>query len=136
MTQTLCALSTSTATANSTCSSPTHERYCLYLFKDMKEGWATKVFDVVRGKEDGGNGKAPVIPPFVRADGTNNGAWFHSVRLWLHERRHLAAAGQCFQAHVRRDAGVRIQRTRDRDKARVGCRCGEPEAPAGQPASQ
>src|SRR6185369_8907708 len=38
------------------------------------------VFDVVRGKE---NGTAPVIPPFVRADGTNNGAWFHSGALWL-----------------------------------------------------
>jgi putative membrane-bound dehydrogenase-like protein len=57
-----------------------HERYSLHLFKDMKEGWATKVFDVVRGKEDG---TAPVIPPFVRADGTNNGAWFHSGALWL-----------------------------------------------------
>src|SRR5262249_33634307 len=57
-----------------------HERYCLYLFKDMKEGWAIKVFDVVRGKEDG---TAPSVPPFVRADGTNNGAWFHSGALWL-----------------------------------------------------
>lgn len=54
------------------------ERYCLYLFKDMKEGWATKVFDEVRGKE---TGTAPVIPPFVRADGTNNGAFFHSGAL-------------------------------------------------------
>ncbi|MBC7852186.1 MAG: c-type cytochrome, partial [Pirellulaceae bacterium] len=53
-------------------------RYCLYLFKDMKEGWATKVFDEVRGKE---TGTAPVIPPFVRADGTNNGAFFHSGAL-------------------------------------------------------
>ncbi|MCE9529235.1 MAG: c-type cytochrome [Planctomycetales bacterium] len=54
------------------------ERYSLYLFKDMKEGWATKVFDEVRGKE---TGTAPVIPPFVRADGTNNGAFFHSGAL-------------------------------------------------------
>jgi putative membrane-bound dehydrogenase-like protein len=54
------------------------ERYSLYLFKDMKEGWATKVFDEVRGKE---TGAAPVIPPFVRADGTNNGAFFHSGAL-------------------------------------------------------
>ncbi len=54
------------------------DRYCLYLFKDMKEGWATKVFDEVRGKE---TGTAPVIPPFVRADGTNNGAFFHSGAL-------------------------------------------------------
>ena len=44
----------------------------------MKEGWATKVFDEVRGKE---TGTAPVIPPFVRADGTNNGAFFHSGAL-------------------------------------------------------
>src|SRR4030095_1315114 len=57
-----------------------HERYSLHLFKDMKEGWAIKVFDVVRGKEDG---TAPAIPPFVRADGTNNGAWFHSGALWM-----------------------------------------------------
>jgi putative membrane-bound dehydrogenase-like protein len=57
-----------------------HERYLLYLFKDERSGWATKVFDVVRGKEDG---SAPVIPPFVRSDGTNNGAWFHSGALWL-----------------------------------------------------
>src|SRR6185436_1062712 len=54
------------------------ERYSLYLFKNLKEGWATKVFDVVRGKE---TGTAPVIPPFVRADGTNNGAFFHSGAL-------------------------------------------------------
>ena len=65
---------------NLDCLFSNHERYCLYLFKDMKEGWATKVFDVVRGKEDG---TAPVIPPFVRSDGTNNGAWFHSGALWL-----------------------------------------------------
>ena len=60
-----------------------HERYCLYLFKDMKEGWATKVFDVTRGQEPANENKIPVIPPFVRADGTNNGAWFHSGALWL-----------------------------------------------------
>jgi hypothetical protein len=67
-----------------------HERYCLYLFKDMKEGWATKVFDITRGSVTRGQddaaakaNKIPVIPPFVRADGTNNGAWFHSSALWL-----------------------------------------------------
>lgn len=57
------------------------ERYSLHLFKDMKEGWATKVIEGVRGKEEGNIG--PVIPPFVRTDGTNNGAWFHSGALWL-----------------------------------------------------
>ncbi len=57
------------------------ERYSLHLFKDMKEGWATRVIEGVRGKEEGNIG--PVIPPFVRADGTNNGAFFHSGALWL-----------------------------------------------------
>ncbi|HEX5106010.1 MAG TPA: PVC-type heme-binding CxxCH protein, partial [Pirellulaceae bacterium] len=58
-----------------------HERYSLHLFKDMKEGWATRVFDVERGKEDASG--APAILPFVRADGTNNGAFFHSGALWF-----------------------------------------------------
>src|SRR4029453_5091625 len=57
------------------------ERYSLHLFKDMKEGWAIKVIDGVRGRAEGNIG--PEIPPFVRADGTNNGAWFHSGALWL-----------------------------------------------------
>ncbi|MCI0358552.1 MAG: c-type cytochrome [Planctomycetaceae bacterium] len=58
-----------------------HERYSLHLFKDMKEGWSIKVIDGVRGRAEGNIG--PEIPPFVRADGTNNGAWFHSGALWL-----------------------------------------------------
>ena len=58
-----------------------HERYSLHLFKDMKEGWSIKVIDGVRGRSDGNIG--PEIPPFVRADDTNNGAWFHSGALWL-----------------------------------------------------
>jgi putative membrane-bound dehydrogenase-like protein len=57
------------------------ERYSLHLFKDMKEGWSIKVIDGVRGRTEGNIG--PEIPPFVRADGTNNGAWFHSGALWL-----------------------------------------------------
>ena len=56
------------------------ERYSLHLFKDMKEGWSIKVIEGVRG-QPGGIG--PVIPPFVRADGTNNGAFFHSGALWV-----------------------------------------------------
>lgn len=61
------------------------ERYCLYLFKNLDEGWAIKVFDVLRGQEGtaAGENKPPAIPPFVRADGTNSGAWFHSGALWL-----------------------------------------------------
>ena len=56
------------------------ERYSLHLFKDMKEGWSIKVIEGVRGQE---GGIGPVIPAFVRADGTNNGVWFHSGALWV-----------------------------------------------------
>jgi hypothetical protein len=55
------------------------ERYSLHLFKDMHEGWSIKVIEGVRGQE---GGMGPEIPPFVRADGTNNGAFFHSKALW------------------------------------------------------
>src|SRR4029078_6175314 len=57
-----------------------HERYSLYLFDAKGNGWKTQLFDVARKNNDG---SSPVIPPFVRADGTNNGAWFHSGALWL-----------------------------------------------------
>jgi putative membrane-bound dehydrogenase-like protein len=56
------------------------DRYSLHLFKDMKEGWSIKVIEGVRG-QPGGIG--PVIPALVRADGTNNGAFFHSGALWV-----------------------------------------------------
>lgn len=56
------------------------ERYSLHLFKDMQTGWAIKVLDEKRGDPAA---KGPVIPPFVRADGTNNGVWFHSGAIWL-----------------------------------------------------
>jgi hypothetical protein len=56
------------------------ERYSLHLFKDMQEGWSIKVIEGVRGQP---GGVGPEIPPFVRADGTNNGAFFHSKALWI-----------------------------------------------------
>jgi hypothetical protein len=46
----------------------------------MKEGWSIKVIEEVRGQP---GGVGPVIPSFVRADGTNNGVWFHSGALWV-----------------------------------------------------
>ena len=52
----------------------------LHLFADTRTGWSIRVIDAKRGQEDG-TGSA--IPPFVRADGTNNGAWFHSGALWF-----------------------------------------------------
>jgi len=56
------------------------ERYSLHLWKNREEGWAIKAIEGVRG-EEGGIG--PVIPMIVRADGTNNGAWFHSRSMWV-----------------------------------------------------
>ena len=56
------------------------ERYSLHLFKDMQTGWSIKVIDERRGDPAA---KGPVIPPFIRADGTNNGVWFHSGAIWL-----------------------------------------------------
>jgi hypothetical protein len=56
------------------------EHYSLHLFKDMQEGWSIKVIEGVRGQP---GGVGPEIPPFVRADGTNNGAFFHSQALWI-----------------------------------------------------
>lgn len=56
------------------------ERYAIYLFKDWDTGWSIKVLDEKRGDAAA---KKPVIPPFIRADGTNNGVWFHSGAIWL-----------------------------------------------------
>lgn len=56
------------------------QRGCsLYLFNRQRYGWTEKVFDHERAKPEPG---APMLPPFVRADGTNNGVWLHSGTLW------------------------------------------------------
>lgn len=62
------------------CLFSTADRHALYLFKDFEAGWAEKVFDQKRSDPAA---KGPVIPPFIRADGTNNGVWFHSGAIWL-----------------------------------------------------
>ncbi|MBI2479557.1 MAG: polysaccharide deacetylase family protein [Planctomycetia bacterium] len=56
------------------------ERYSLHLWKNREEGWSIKVIEGVRGQE---GGIGPVIPMIVRADGTNNGVWFHSRSMWV-----------------------------------------------------
>ncbi|MFO0903431.1 MAG: neutral/alkaline non-lysosomal ceramidase N-terminal domain-containing protein [Pirellulales bacterium] len=56
-------------------------RYSLYLFADWTSGWSKRAVDGRRG-DDSSQGK-PVIPPLVRGDGTNNGAFFHSKHLWI-----------------------------------------------------
>ena len=56
------------------------ERYSLHLWKNSEEGWSIKVIEGIRGQE---GGIGPVIPMIVRADGTNNGVWFHSRSMWV-----------------------------------------------------
>lgn len=55
--------------------------YALHLFADWEKGWSERAIEGRRDQE-AALGK-PVIPPIVRADGTNNGAWFHSQHLWI-----------------------------------------------------
>lgn len=56
------------------------KRYSLHLWDPDTNGWTIQVIEGKYG-EDGGVG--PVIPMIVRADGTNNGAWFHSRSMWV-----------------------------------------------------
>lgn len=53
-----------------------HQRYSLHLWKSMEEGWSRKILAADRSE-------ANVIPPFIRADGANNGAWFKHRHLWV-----------------------------------------------------
>ncbi|MHC4178490.1 MAG: FG-GAP repeat domain-containing protein, partial [Planctomycetota bacterium] len=55
------------------------QRYSLHLFTSMKEGWARKILSGKRGEGDARD----EIPPIVRADGSNNGAWFSMRRMWV-----------------------------------------------------
>jgi putative membrane-bound dehydrogenase-like protein len=55
------------------------ERYSLYLFNSMKDGWSKRVLSSMRGDKN-------ELPPITRA-GTNNGAWFHSRHLWVNNEK-------------------------------------------------
>ena len=55
------------------------QRYSLHLFTSMEEGWSRKILAGKRGQNDAKD----EIPPFVRADGTNNGAWFSLRHIWV-----------------------------------------------------
>jgi hypothetical protein len=55
------------------------QQYSLYLFTSIKEGWSRKVLAGKRGKQEAKD----EIPPIVRADGTNNGAWFGLRHMWV-----------------------------------------------------
>ncbi|MHB8899753.1 MAG: hypothetical protein ACYC6Y_13480 [Thermoguttaceae bacterium] len=52
------------------------ERYLLHLYVSPAEGWSKKV-------RSGKQGQADSIPMIVRADGTNNGAWFKYGHMWV-----------------------------------------------------
>ena len=52
------------------------ERYLLHTFNSMTDGWSNQV---LAGKQ---TDDAPV-PMIVRADGTNNGAWFKYGHMWV-----------------------------------------------------
>ena len=53
--------------------------YGLHLFTSMQDGWGTKVLAGKRGEP----GTGEELPRIVRAEGVNNGAWFHSRHLWV-----------------------------------------------------
>ena len=55
-----------------------HQRYSIHLFTSMKEGWSRCVLSGKRG-----DGNPNELPPIVRADGTNNGAWFKHRHMWV-----------------------------------------------------
>ena len=52
------------------------ERYLACIFSDMQEGWSQKTLDGKQGDQN----RLPII---VRADGTNNGAWFKYRHMWV-----------------------------------------------------
>ncbi|NQT12318.1 MAG: VCBS repeat-containing protein, partial [Planctomycetes bacterium] len=55
------------------------ERYSVDLFTSMAEGWSRRVLSGNRGDRKP-ESEAPMI---VRADGTNNGAWFKYGHMWV-----------------------------------------------------
>ncbi len=58
-----------------------HDRYAVYLFSSMAEGWSRKMFDDKRRPARAAGRRE--LPMIVRADGTNNGAWFSYRHMWV-----------------------------------------------------
>ncbi len=52
------------------------QRCSIHLFASMQQGWARKVLS-------GRHGAPAGLPPIVRANGTNNGAWFKFRHMWV-----------------------------------------------------
>ncbi|NQU21744.1 MAG: c-type cytochrome [Candidatus Nealsonbacteria bacterium] len=55
------------------------ERYSIHLFTSMEKGWSRCVLSGKRGEKPAKD----ELPMIVRADGTNNGAWFKDRHLWV-----------------------------------------------------
>jgi peptidoglycan/xylan/chitin deacetylase (PgdA/CDA1 family) len=55
------------------------ERYSVDLFTSMAEGWSRRVLSGERGERPA----EEEVPMIVRADGTNNGAWFNFGQMWV-----------------------------------------------------
>ncbi|MHC4404041.1 MAG: FG-GAP-like repeat-containing protein [Planctomycetota bacterium] len=52
------------------------KRYGAHLFHSMADGWSRTTLEGRRGDPD-------ALPMIVRADGTNNGAWFSGRHMWV-----------------------------------------------------
>jgi hypothetical protein len=52
-------------------------RCAAYAFEGIRSGWSRKIFDMPR------TGTADELPMIVRADGTDNGAWFRFGHMWV-----------------------------------------------------
>jgi len=88
-----------------------HERYGVWLFASKEEGWRC-VLSGKRGEKD----PEDELPMIVRADGTNNGAWFKDRYLWVQNE----------------DTGAKLPHHVDSRSFRWMLR-GEPEPPARSP---
>jgi hypothetical protein len=53
--------------------------YSAHLFNGIEEGWSREMLAGRRGER----AAAEELPMIVRADGTNNGAWFNYRRMWV-----------------------------------------------------
>ena len=62
------------------------QRYLACAFTDMRNGWS-------RSTRDGRQGEPGSLPMIVRADGTNNGAWFKYQRMWVQNEDTVVGGG-------------------------------------------
>ena len=56
-------------------------REAVFIWQSKDRGWL-RIMGRDR-RQDKTNSERTSIPPLIRADGTNNGAWIHSKHIWL-----------------------------------------------------